>query len=146
MFNHGWTYSAHPICAAAAIANLEIIEEQKLTENAATTGAHFIKGLKDAFAGHSHLAEVRGEGLLAAVEFVADPGSKKPFEKSQKVAAKLAMACAEEGVICRAMPHGDVLGFAPPLILTPAEADEIVDKVSSGVKKGFDRLIADGVI
>ncbi len=146
VFNHGWTYSAHPICAAAAIANLEIIEEQKLTENAATTGAHFIKGLKDAFAGHSHLAEVRGEGLLAAVEFVADPGSKKPFEKSQKVAAKLAMACAEEGVICRAMPHGDVLGFAPPLILTPAEADEIVDKVSSGVKKGFDRLIADGVI
>ena len=44
------------------------------------------------------------------------------------------------------MPHGDILGFAPPLILTPAEADEIVDKVSRGVKKGFDHLIADGVI
>jgi L-2,4-diaminobutyrate transaminase len=146
VFNHGWTYSAHPICAAAAVANLEIIAEQDLTGNAARTGAHFVQGLKDAFAGHEYLAEVRGDGLLAAVEFVADPATKTPFEKAKKVAAKLAAGCLAEGVICRAMPHGDVLGFAPPLILTPSEADEIVEKVARGVKKGFEQLAADGVI
>jgi L-2,4-diaminobutyrate transaminase len=146
VFNHGWTYSAHPVCAAAALANLDVIAEQGLTENAARTGAHFIKGLKEAFGGHAHLAEVRGDGLIAAVEFVADPATKTPFDKSVKVAPVLAAACLDEGVICRAMPHGNILGFAPPLILTPDEADEIIDKVSRAVKKGFDKLAAEGKV
>ena len=69
---HGWTYSAHPICAAAGVANLELIDEMDLVANAGETGAYFRGELAKAVGGHPNVGEVRGEGMLAAVEFVAD--------------------------------------------------------------------------
>src|SRR5690606_14811444 len=69
---HGWTYSAHPLGAAAGIANLELIDSLGLVENAGRTGAWLNRAMKDALGGHAHVGEVRGEGMLCAVELVAD--------------------------------------------------------------------------
>ena len=94
--------------------------------------------LTDALAGHRHVGEVRGEGLLCAVEFVADKACRSFFDAADKVGPKVAGLLAEEGVIARAMPQGDILGFAPPLCLTRAEADTIVDATKRAVQRAFD--------
>ncbi|MEF2550954.1 aspartate aminotransferase family protein [Aurantimonas sp. A2-1-M11] len=130
---HGWTYSAHPLCSAAGVANLELIDKLDLVENAGTVGAHFRKGLTDALAGHANVGDVRGDGLMAAVEFVADKDDRKFFDPSQKVGPQIAAALLERGVIGRAMPEGDILGFAPPFVLTREEADIIVARTADAV-------------
>ena len=132
-FGHGYTYAAHPICAAAALANLDILEREQVTENAARVGAHLQERLRARLAGHANVAEVRGAGLLAAVEFVADRATKSRFAATDKVGARLAAACVERGLIARAMPHGDILGFAPPLVITTAEVDELVETTAQAV-------------
>ena len=132
-FAHGYTYSAHPLCAAAANANLDIVENEDLVGNAARSGAVLQAALRERFAEHPHVGEVRGVGLLAAVEFVADREHRVRFDAADKTGPRLAAACMEHGVIVRAMPFGDVLGFAPPLIVTAADVHEIVDKVAAAV-------------
>src|SRR5439155_624625 len=135
---HGWTYSAHPICAAAANANLDIVDREDLTGNARTTGGYFQKRLHETFDDHPLVGEVRGVGLLAALEFAADKATKAPFDPAKKVGPKVSAACLDEGMIARAMPHGDILGFAPPLVITPAEVDQVVDMA----KRAVDRVCA----
>jgi len=138
---HGWTYSAHPLGAAAALCNLDIIERENLVENARDTGAYFQDRLHDAFDDHPLVGEVRGEGLMAALEFVADRDRKDRFDPSLKVGARVSAACNERGLIARAMPHGDILGFAPPLITTPGDVDEIVDITRRAVDAVADGLV-----
>jgi len=123
---HGWTYSAHPLCAAAANANLDIVDREDLTGNARDTGAYFQQRLHETFDGHPLVGEVRGVGLLAALEFVDDRESKRFFKPEQGVGAKVSAAALAEGLIARAMPNGDILGFAPPLIVTRQDVDTIV--------------------
>lgn len=131
---HGWTYSSHPLCAAAGVANLELVDELDLVRNAGEVGAYFNAALKDAVGSHRHVGEVRGEGLLAAVEFVRDRDDRIFFDATQKVGPRIAAALLEHGVIARAMPQGDILGFAPPLCLTKQEADQIVDATRRAVE------------
>lgn len=131
---HGWTYSAHPLCAAAGVANLALIDELGLVDNARETGAYFRAALSEALAGHRLVGEVRGEGLLAAVEFVADKDDRRFFPAEAKVGPRLSAAMLERGVIARAMPQGDILGFAPPLCLTREEADTVVAAALGAVK------------
>lgn len=131
---HGWTYSAHPICAAAGVANLEVIDKLDLVRNAGETGAYFRNALTEAVAGHANVGEVRGDGMLAAVEFVADKDDRKFFDPSSKIGPQIAAALLERGVIGRAMPQGDILGFAPPLCLTKEEADTVVEKAADAIK------------
>ncbi|WP_354128396.1 aspartate aminotransferase family protein [Bradyrhizobium sp. i1.15.2] len=130
---HGWTSSAHPICAAAGIANLELIDEMGLVSNARHTGAYFRAELARALDSHRHVGEVRGDGLMAAVEFVKDRDDHVFFEPSQKVGLQVAAALLNRGVIGRAMPQADILGFAPPLCLTKEEADIIVQKTTDAI-------------
>jgi L-2,4-diaminobutyrate transaminase len=131
---HGWTYSAHPICAAAGVANLELIDRLDLVTNAGQTGAYFREQLTQALANHPIVGDVRGDGMLAAVEFVADKDDHKFFDPALKVGPRIAAALAERGVIGRAMPQGDILGFAPPLCLTRDEADVVVTAATDAVK------------
>ncbi len=130
---HGWTYSAHPLCAAAGVANLELIDTLNLVENAAEVGAYFRSGLSDALDNHRIVGEVRGDGLLAAIEFVADKDSRTFFDPARKVGPQVAAALLARGVIGRAMPQGNILGFAPPLCLTSEEADIIIDAARGAV-------------
>ena len=132
---HGWTYSAHPIGAAAGVANLELIDRLGLVNNAAETGRYLNDKMAAALSGHPHVGDVRGEGLLCAVEFAYDPASRRLFDPARKIGASVAAALLEEGVIARAMPQGDILGFAPPLCLTPEEADLIVAATMKAVER-----------
>ena len=134
---HGWTYSAHPICAAAGVANLKLIDELGLVQNAGETGAYFRAGLSDALAGHANVGEVRGDGLMAAVEFVEDRDDRRFFDPARKIGPAVATALLDQGVIGRAIPQGDILGFAPPLCITRAEADVVIAAAKKAVAKVF---------
>ena len=123
---HGWTYAAHPIGAAAGVANLELVDKLDLVKNAGEVGPYLTKGLADALADHELVGDVRGDGMLSGVEFVANRETREAFDPSKKIGPQMAAACAERGLIARAMPHSDILGYAPPLCLTRDEADEIV--------------------
>jgi len=130
---HGWTYSAHPIGAAAGVANLKLIDELKLIQNAGDVGAYLKSVLKDAVGDHANVGDVRGDGLLCAVEFVEDRESRTYFDPARKVGPTLNTALRSRGVISRAMPEGDILGFAPPFCLTREDADEIAGKLKDAV-------------
>ncbi len=104
-------------------------------KNAGETGAYFNNAMKDALGGHAHVGDVRGEGMLCAVEFVEDRERRTFYDPSKKVGPQIAAALLGHGVIARAMPQGDILGFAPPLCLTRAEADEVVGKTAKAVKE-----------
>ena len=127
VIGHGWTYSAHPIGAAAGVANLKLIDDLDLIENAGTVGAYLQQSLHEALSAHSNVGDIRGEGMLCAVEFVKDKDSRTYFDASDKVGPKIsATLLAQDKVIARAMPQGDILGFAPPFCLTREEADIVV--------------------
>ena len=130
---HGWTYSAHPIGAAAGVANLKLIDELNLVQNAGEIGAYFKAALTDALGDHAHVGDIRGEGLMCAVEFVEDRDRRTFFDAGQTIGAKVNNALLARGIISRAMPQGDILGFAPPFCLTHAEADEIAGKLTAAV-------------
>ncbi len=132
-FGHGWTYSAHPIGATAGVANLKLIDDLKLVDNAAETGAYLKQALQDALGGHPHVGEVRGEGMLCAVEFVKDRADRVFFDPGEKIGPRIAAALVNEGVIGRAMPQSDIIGFAPPLCLTRDEADLICGGLTRAV-------------
>jgi L-2,4-diaminobutyrate transaminase len=134
VLGHGWTYSAHPTCVAAGIANLDIIERENLLENVQEVGPHLLSCLREAVADNPIVGEVRGVGMLAAVEFVADKASKRLFDPLGKVGGAVAAAALERGMIARSMPHGDILGFAPPLTLTRSEAEEIAGTTKAAVE------------
>jgi L-2,4-diaminobutyrate transaminase len=125
-FSHGYTYSGHPIAAAAANAVLDIFDNEHLSDRARTVGAYFLRRLRESFGDLDLVGEVRGVGLLAAVEFVADRATKRRFDPALKIGARVAKAARDRGLIVRAMPHGDIMGFAPPLVVSEAEIDEIV--------------------
>ena len=130
---HGWTYSAHPIGAAAGVANLTLIDSLNLIQNASQIGAYLNKAMTQALGDHAHVGDIRGEGMLCAVEFIADRADRKFFAAGDKVGPRIAAALAAKGVIGRAMPQGDILGFAPPFCLTRAEADEVVARTAEAV-------------
>jgi len=132
-FGHGWTYSAHPIGAAAGVANLELVDRLGLVDNARDTGAYLGAALRAALGGHTNVAEIRGAGMLAAVELAEDPGARSFFDPERKIAATVVGAMLRRGVIARAMPEGDIIGFAPPLCLTRAEADRIAAVTAEAV-------------
>jgi L-2,4-diaminobutyrate transaminase len=142
-FSHGYTYSGHPIGAAAANAVLDIVEREDLPGNARDVGAFFQAQLQEKFAQLPIVGEVRGVGLMAAIEFVADRDNRKRFDPALKVGARISKAARDRGLIARAMPHGDILGFAPPLVTTKAEAEEIVAIAESAVRSVMDELVRD---
>ena len=134
---HGWTYSAHPVGAAAGVANLRLLDDLNLIRNAGDVGQYLNAQMRAALAEHPHVGEVRGEGMLCAVEFVQDREKRQFFDASEKVGPRVAAALLGHGVIGRAMPQGDILGFAPPFCLTRAEADEVVEKTAKAISEAL---------
>jgi L-2,4-diaminobutyrate transaminase len=143
-FSHGYTYSGHPISVAAANANLDVIEKDQIVQHVAQQDSYLRKTLAEAVKACPYIAEVRGVGMLAAIEFVADPATKTRFDASARVGAKMSAACLKNGLIARAMPHGDILGFAPPLITTREEIDEIAAIVKNSVTEVTELLQQNG--
>jgi L-2,4-diaminobutyrate transaminase len=131
---HGWTYSAHPIGAAAGVANLQLIDTLNLVENAGSVGTYLNDTMRAALGDHPNVGDIRGEGMICAVELVADKDMRIFFDGSDKVGPQIAAKMLEkDNVIARAMPQGDIIGFAPPFCLTRAEADTVVAATSRAV-------------
>lgn len=133
VFPHGNTYAGHPLACAAAIANLGIVVDEDLAGNARTVGAHFIGRLRELQARHPNIGDVRGLGLMVAMEMVGDRATAAPFEPGLKVGARIAERCREYGLLVRNI--GDTFIISPPLILTREQADEMADI--------FDRALSD---
>jgi len=138
---HAYTYSGHPTCCAVALENLAIMEREHLAENAAAMGERLVAGLRSVFSDHPNVGDIRGgKGLLAAVEFVADRATKENFAGHLKVAANLKLEMMRRGVITRTRPAvgahpapGDILFFAPPLVVTAADIDRLVSVTQDAV-------------
>ena len=109
--------------------------ELDLISNNREVGGYLKKTMTEALGDHPNVGEVRGEGMLCAVEFVKDRDSRTFFDAGDKIGPQVAGALAESGVIGRAMPQGDILGFAPPFCLTKEEADEVVTKTVAATQK-----------
>jgi len=124
-FGHGFTYSGHPVPAAVAVETLKIYDEIDIVGQVREVGPHFQAELRRRFADHPLVGEVRGVGLIAGVELVEDKGARRNFAPSRKVGARLVRHAERHGLICRAMVL-DTIGFAPPLIITHAEIDEML--------------------
>jgi adenosylmethionine-8-amino-7-oxononanoate aminotransferase len=144
---HAYTYSGHPTCCAVALKNLEIMERERLWENAARMGARLHDALRATFGDHPHVGDIRGgKGLLAAVELVEDRGSKQNFAADRKVAPRIQAEMVKRGMITRVRPvagahpaPGDTVYYAPPLVVTAAEVDRIVEISRDAVKAVLGR-------
>jgi 4-aminobutyrate--pyruvate transaminase len=129
VFGHGYTYSGHPLGCAVALKTLEIYERDRIFEHAAALGTYFQRKLRT-LTDHPLVGEVRGRGLLAAVELVSDKTSGSAFPAS--VAAYLQGACANAGLIGRAVA-GTAFALCPPLIITESQVDELMEKLTAGL-------------
>jgi L-2,4-diaminobutyrate transaminase len=143
-FPHGYTYTGHPIGVAAANANLDILERENLTSNAAKSAPTCSPALHNAFDGLPIVGEVRGVGLMLAAEFVADPATKARLDPALKVAYRISALAREKGLITRAMPQSEAIGFAPPLVLTRSDADQIVEIAAASTREVLDELTREG--
>jgi len=143
---HAYTNSGHPTCCAVALTNIDIMQRERLCENAAKMGERLQAGLTAAFGDQPHAGDIRsGKGLLAAVEFVEDRATKKNFASDLKFAATLKAEMMKRGVITRTRPSvgphpapGDLLFFAPPLVATEADVDRLV----SVAREAADAVLA----
>ena len=124
-FGHGYTASGHPVATAVALENIAIIEERKLVDNAARVGAVLQSRLR-ALSDHPLVGEVRGVGLIAAVELVADKATHASFDPIGSVGAKVVKQAQDNGLILRGIK--DSIAFCPPLITTEAQIGELVDR------------------
>ena len=124
---HGFTYSGHPVGGAIGLANLEIMENEGLVENAARVGPYLLRRLEEAVGDHPYVGDVRGVGLIIAVEFMADKERRRPFDPAANVHRIVAAKALEQGVMLRPLPFIEVIPFSPPLCLTEADCDEAVD-------------------
>ncbi len=130
---HAYTYSGHPTCCAVGLKNLEIMERERLWENAARMGSRLYDGLKQTFGDHPHAGDVRGgKGLLAAVELVADRATKAPFPTDRKVLERVRAEMMKRGVVTRIFSASVFL--APPLVVTEAQVDRLIAVTRDAVK------------
>ncbi|MFI5282183.1 MAG: aspartate aminotransferase family protein [Candidatus Dormibacterales bacterium] len=130
-FQHGFTYSGHPTACAVALRNLQIVEEEGLVERAAELGAYLLNRLRSLYS-NEIVGDVRGLGLMAAVELVRDRKTKAQFEASAGVARRVWAAALELGVIVRPLP-GDVIAMSPPFVITERQIDRVVDVLDSSI-------------
>ena len=143
-FAHGFTYSGHPVGAAAAMANLDILVGEDLVGNSARTGAYMQAGLRERLGDHPIVGEIRGLGMIAGVELVADRGNRRPFDAALKVGHQVAARCLEDGLIVRALPVGHVIALSPPLCITRDEIDRVVTGLERGIRAVADELVRQG--
>ncbi len=128
-FGHGYTYSGHPVPAAVAIETLKIYDELDIVSHVRTVGAHMQAELRRRFGQHELVGEIRGTGMIGAIELVADKATRRNFDPSAKIGGRLTKLGETHGVIGRTLAN-DTLAFSPPLIMTTDEVDQMLDRVS----------------
>jgi adenosylmethionine-8-amino-7-oxononanoate aminotransferase len=138
-FNHGGTFSHHAVGAAAGLTVLNIIQREKLIENAAALGPYFNKKLHHAFANHPNVGDIRGRGMFWALEFVLNRSSKEPFAAADHIATRIVQRAFELGLIvyysqgCVDGSKGDLIMLGPPLIINREQIDEMITILETAV-------------
>ncbi len=131
-FGHGYTYSGHPVACAVALETLKIYESDRVVEHVQRVAPRLQAGLRK-YVGHPIVGDVRGIGLIGAIELAADPKARQPFDPAAGVGAYLAKAAQNHGLIVRVMA-GDIVAFSPPLVITEGEIDELLAKFDLAVR------------
>jgi adenosylmethionine-8-amino-7-oxononanoate aminotransferase len=135
IFGHGYTYTGHPVAAAAALKAIEIYQRENLFEHAAKMGDYMQSRLQE-FSEHPLVGEVRGKGLIAAVELVANKERREGFADG-KVGAMTKQFCQDQGLLIRAV-SGNCLAFCPPLIINDEQIDEMIFMFEAALKQTLD--------
>lgn len=130
--HHVFTFSGHPVTAVAGLKNIEILLEEKMVENAETTGAYFKECLQELMEHHSLIGDVRGRGLMLAIELVSDRSSKTPLPPERKLTDRLNELFRAQGMLLRAT--GNIVHFSPPLCITCDEVDRVIAGVDNALK------------
>lgn len=133
----GSTFGGHTISCVAALANIDIIEKENLVDKAVKMGKYLREGLKKLYK-HSIVGDVRGIGMLLAVELVADREKKIPLDKKLNIGKWIRNWCWRNGMILR--NNGDILVIAPPLILSKDEADEMLNKIDRAIAEAIEQF------
>jgi putrescine aminotransferase len=131
-FSHGFTYSGHPVACAAALANLDVIEREDLPANARRVGAHLLEALSE-LERYDSVGEVRGVGLMAGVELVADKETKRGFSNPHTACERVESEAWERGLYCRAMGV-EMVGLAPPLTIDTETAERMVEILAASIE------------
>jgi L-2,4-diaminobutyrate transaminase len=137
---HGFTYSGHPVGGAVGLANLDIMENEGLIENSAAMGAYLRDRLSEQLADNPFVGDIRGAGLMVAVEFVADKKNRRFFDPQTQPHRIVARQALDEGLLVRALPYADVTSFSPPLCITRSDIDEIVERYTRALARAMPEL------
>jgi len=137
-FGHGFTYSGHPVSAAVALAVIKLYEGGIL-DNSARVGTYLQSRLNE-FADDPWVGDVRGMGMVGAIELVQNKETKESFPAEKAVGSRILTAAYRNGLLLRKMAN-DVIGFAPPLICDESDVDKIVDRL----RRSIDEVRAEGV-
>jgi putrescine aminotransferase len=140
-FYHGFTYSGHPVACAVALANLDIIERENLVQRAEDTGILLREKLHAALDDHPMVGEIRGLGLIGAIELTADKRTRKFFEKRGRVGVICRDFCFENNLIMRAVR--DTMVFSPPLTISEQEIDMLVDRAARAIDQTYECVKAE---
>jgi adenosylmethionine-8-amino-7-oxononanoate aminotransferase len=140
-FTTGFTYSGHPVACAAGLKNIEILEREGLLAQAARVGAYFQERLAS-LSDLPLVGDVRGRGLMACVENVADKGTKAPLPDGARESKRISDACEAMGLLVRPIGHLNVM--SPPLIITEAEVDFITERLGRAIRQVTDDLTREG--
>jgi len=130
---HAYTYSAHPVGCAVALRMLDIVRDEHFPQQAGEKGAYLLQKLQAALAGHPHVGDVRGKGLMCGVEFVQDKGTKALFPASEAVGTKVHAEAQKRGLFTR-LRGVEVFCLAPPIITTTSQLDQIVEILTDSVQ------------
>ena len=137
-FVHGFTFSHHAVTAAACLATLDILEREGLVERARERG-ELLFALLEPLRAHPHVGDVRGRGLMAGIELVADKATRRPFPRAERRAEGLAARCFERGLVvypstgCANGTDGDLVMLAPPFVVTEDELGQAVSILASAL-------------
>jgi adenosylmethionine-8-amino-7-oxononanoate aminotransferase len=143
-FVHGFTYSHQPGAAAVALEVLRILEEERLVDASAAKGERLLARLRDRLGEHPHVGDIRGRGLLAGVELVADRATKAPFPRSRKVVETVVRVARERGLLLYSGSgnangtDGDVIVLGPPFVIT----DEEMSRIADGIAEALDAALS----
>lgn len=142
-FTHGFTYSGHPVCCAAALKNIEIMTRENLLGNARTVGDYFESRLKQ-LASLPLVGDVRGRRLMMCVEYVADKTTRAPLPEQANISRRIARRCEANGLLVRPVGHLDII--SPPLILSREQCDMLVDTLRDAITEVTQELSREGFI
>ena len=142
-FQHGYTYIGHAAACAGALAVQRHLRDDGPLARAAPMGELLGRELRRAFAEHPHVGDIRGRGLLWALELVRDRDTKQPFDPARRLHARIKQAALNEGLLCYPVGgtidglHGDHVLLAPPYIIEPAQIAELVQKLAAALQRAL---------